>query len=274
MPHHTARPPEGDAGPSRSAIAIIDPDAQLVEVAVTGRWDHPTWAQARSLLSECLDEQPVSILLDLGRLDDPHAQSAALWFTTAREARRLRPPVRMAACLPDDSALAVHMRRLAARHQLAIHPDMRQARTVLTARRPLTDEICIALQPRLQAATEAREAVGTACRRWDLHELYPRAVLVASELVANAVQHAGTAITLTITRLPTRRRPPYHRHPQLRVTVQDRRPDLPRVLVPSAVAPFECGLGLRVVDAAAEAWGAFPTRTGKLVWAMLRARPK
>lgn len=265
------QPPDGGADPSRGPVAVMDPETQLIEIAVAGRWDHQTWTRARTLLSKCLAEQPAGILVDLTYLDDPHAQSAYLWLTAAREAGQSPAPIRIAVCLPDDAALAVRLGQLGARLRLPIYSSLSQARDRLLSERPLTDELSLTLPPLLDATATARKVVSAACRGWDLHGLTPRALFVASELVVNAVEHAGTPMTLSVTRLTSRRSPVSR--PLLRLAVHDLNPELPQLLAPSLTTPLERGQGLRIVDAAAETWGAFPTRTGKLVWAILRERP-
>ncbi|MDI6100804.1 ATP-binding protein [Actinoplanes sp. NEAU-A12] len=251
----------------------MDPETQLIEIAVSGRWTRRAWAGTRTLLSSCLAEQPAGILMDLSRLDDPHSQSASLWRTAAREAGQSPVPIRMAVCLPDDAALAVRLRRVGACHRLAIYPDLAGGRAALLSERPPADELRITLPPLLNTTMTARNVVSAACREWDLHGLRPRALFVASELVLNAVEHAGTSMTLSVARLMSRRRSSYRPQPLLRLTVHDLSPELPRLLAPSLTTPLERGQGLRIVDAAAETWGALPTRTGKLVWAILKERP-
>jgi hypothetical protein len=61
----------------------------------------------------------------------------------------------------------------------------------------------------------------------------------------------------------------------LRLSVRDGDPRLPYLRDPApGVAGGDQhdggGQGLRIVDAAATAWGAMPTHDGKLVWATLR----
>ena len=104
----------------------------------------------------------------------------------------------------------------------------------------------------------ARRAVGT----W-LHERGCRtgddAVLVLSELVTNAMVHAGAGCTIEVR----------HNDDLLRLEVGDRSPQAPvlRLVGPSDVG----GRGLHVVDAIAEAWGWEPTVDGKRVWAVVHA---
>jgi two-component sensor histidine kinase len=79
------------------------------------------------------------------------------------------------------------------------------------------------------------------------------AALAASELVSNAVRHAGTSIKL---RVVAGRR--------LRVEVTDSRPELP--VAPRRGPRVLPGRGLTLVDALASRWGHTRGRRTKTVW--------
>jgi anti-sigma regulatory factor (Ser/Thr protein kinase) len=88
------------------------------------------------------------------------------------------------------------------------------------------------------------------------------AQLVASELVTNAVVHAGTMIDLTLRLAP----------PLLHIAVRDGdagKAQLSGITDESS----ETGRGLLLVDALAVTWGNFLPNTGKVVWATVRVRP-
>jgi anti-sigma regulatory factor (Ser/Thr protein kinase) len=102
-------------------------------------------------------------------------------------------------------------------------------------------------------------------RRW-LHErgctTTDDAVLVLSELVTNAMVHAGTGCTIEM----------QHDDDRLLLDVRDPSPTPPVIAV---VRPHDTrGRGLRIVDAVAGAWGWEPTVDGKRVWANLDAPVK
>jgi anti-sigma regulatory factor (Ser/Thr protein kinase) len=80
------------------------------------------------------------------------------------------------------------------------------------------------------------------------------AELVVSELVTNAVMHAGTTVTLRITRYGS----------SARIEVADGSPQLPGLRV--VTARSGSGRGLTLVEHFAQAWGAERTPTGKVVW--------
>jgi anti-sigma regulatory factor (Ser/Thr protein kinase) len=51
----------------------------------------------------------------------------------------------------------------------------------------------------IEASTLARAAIGEVCREWDLDAVSMEAEMTATELVANAADHAGTESTLACT---------------------------------------------------------------------------
>jgi anti-sigma regulatory factor (Ser/Thr protein kinase) len=86
---------------------------------------------------------------------------------------------------------------------------------------------------------------------------------VVSELVSNAVEHAGTEIELNVTL----------RGRFLCLAVRDGSPAVPRLREPApqgAAAPLDIrGYGLRLIGRVAHSWGAEIIPDGKVVWATL-----
>jgi anti-sigma regulatory factor (Ser/Thr protein kinase) len=100
--------------------------------------------------------------------------------------------------------------------------------------------------------------VRVACRDWGAGEVADDAVVVASELVGNAVEHAGTLCRLTLT-LDRR---------ELTVAVRDGRPGTIRRLRP--VEPLaRRGRGLLLTAGVSRRWGVTEHEQGKTVWAVL-----
>ena len=93
---------------------------------------------------------------------------------------------------------------------------------------------------------------------WD-PDVRDAAVLLTSELVANAVLHGAAPVTLLV-----------HTdgRGQVRVEVTDADPRLPCAPVPDTTEMGESGRGLQFVAALATAWGsaAGPDGTGKTTW--------
>ncbi|GAA4938721.1 ATP-binding protein [Actinoplanes utahensis] len=258
-----------------SVLAVIDADTAVIEFSVWGDWDRRLSAQARVVLDKCLAEHPTGLIIDLHRLHDPHAVSAPLWLTACAKAAAMQPPAAVAVCLPASAPLARRLRRLGARDWLVLYASVPQARAVLSGRHPLADRLRLALPPDPAAAIQARSLVTDACTGWGLGHLCERARLVISELVVNAAEHAGTDIEVIAS---SRGRTASNGAAALHLAVYDGDQTLPRVpdpvTGPLGASLTDRGLGLRIVGAAASAWGALPARGGKLVWAIIRTRPE
>lgn len=109
------------------------------------------------------------------------------------------------------------------------------------------------------AAREARALAARVCAGVLPPEVCATAVLLASELVTNAIVHAGTPIDLRV--VATR--------DEIRIEVTDGTHALPRVYKPSPVRVG--GRGLQMVQRCATRWGVDQRRDGKVVWAEIHA---
>ncbi len=116
-----------------------------------------------------------------------------------------------------------------------------------------------ALAPVLESTRSARDFTADSLCCWGLDDLVQDAVLIASELAANAIRHAA----------PTPGAAPaavelawWHRVGSLLCVVTDAS-SMPPVLAPPDLRA-ESGRGLQIVDALAAAWG----------WTMLGAQQK
>ncbi|MFD4324226.1 SpoIIE family protein phosphatase [Nocardioides sp. NPDC058538] len=113
-------------------------------------------------------------------------------------------------------------------------------------------------EPAPTSVSEARRFARTVLADWGLEDLLDDAVLLTSELVTNAVTHAGTPMTVAVVREEDR----------LRIDVVDQHPT--RVLPVGANARpgvGEHGRGLLITSALATAWGVEYRRDHKRVWA-------
>jgi anti-sigma regulatory factor (Ser/Thr protein kinase) len=115
------------------------------------------------------------------------------------------------------------------------------------------------LQPAPISSRIAREFVRQVCREWGMGEdVCDEAALVATELVANVVDHAGTRCVITVSRDDSR----------LRIEVEDFYPcPVPTSLHVDPTAPR--GRGLLVVAGLSTEWGVRDLPNGKTVWAVL-----
>ena len=114
---------------------------------------------------------------------------------------------------------------------------------------------CLELESDPEMVAVARQFVRDRLASWEAADRVDSAVLVASELVTNAVLHARTAVTLRVEKSG----------PKVRIEVFDENPRLP-VAGPSP-PDATSGRGLALISAVAGAWGMENRGDGKVVWA-------
>jgi anti-sigma regulatory factor (Ser/Thr protein kinase) len=113
----------------------------------------------------------------------------------------------------------------------------------------------VVLPPLPASVKRARQFVASALRTIGSASVADDAVLVVSELVTNAVVHAGTEITVgVITQADGR----------VRVEIGDGSADLPGLRIPNAGS--RSGRGLLLVEHFTQQWGVDRTAAGKIVW--------
>lgn len=106
---------------------------------------------------------------------------------------------------------------------------------------------------------DARRFVADVLAAWDGADLSDDAAVIVTELATNAVLHARTEFTVTMTRRPDG---------VIRLAVRDASLLPPRQ---RQAAPLDgSGRGLRLVEAMSAGWGAEPLADGKVIWADLR----
>jgi len=106
------------------------------------------------------------------------------------------------------------------------------------------------------AVRRARGLVRSQLAGWGLEELSPSTELLASELVTNAIRHAGGRVTLRLVR-----------EGGLVCEVFDSSDGRPRVRHKENGEMEEAGRGLHVVGRLSQRWGVRRTAHGKAVWA-------
>ena len=115
-----------------------------------------------------------------------------------------------------------------------------------------------------ESAETARRLVRTALAAWHMEELTDTAILLVSELVANAVKHTNSRVIRVVVTRPGER--------FVRIGVVDKARLLPELAKPSDDL-LTSGRGLLLVDALAERWGTDLYRWGKQVWAEVLCEP-
>jgi anti-sigma regulatory factor (Ser/Thr protein kinase) len=113
------------------------------------------------------------------------------------------------------------------------------------------------LDAEASAPRRARAVLRDALKTWELDGLGEITELLASELVSNAVDHAGGAITLRVIARADRS--------VVRLEVDDLSPALPTVAHPDQRSTT--GRGMLIIDTLATDWGVVPHPDGgKTVW--------
>ncbi|WFF00252.1 ATP-binding protein [Micromonospora sp. WMMD964] len=106
----------------------------------------------------------------------------------------------------------------------------------------------------------ARRLVARQCHAWGMHAVADRVMVIASELVSNAVQHARTDMDITVADVAG----------SLRISVRDRDGETPDSTTPTLPRQVtEGGRGLPIIAALTTHWGFFPFGDGKTVWAAI-----
>lgn len=107
----------------------------------------------------------------------------------------------------------------------------------------------------LHSVRAGRQLARDVVIEWGLERLVDDVQLGVSELLSNAVRHAGTDVVLTL--LCSDR---------LIVEVLDNDPDLPHPVIPDGDLRATSGRGLRIVSAISSDWGVRAAAGGKTVW--------
>lgn len=246
---------------SPQIVCVSEPGRAMTQVVVRGRWDSELRQEASRVLRACVAAAPRVLLVDLTWLQDPAGESVSTWHTTARYALQADPQVMVVLSAAPP----------AVRQRLSTgdgDPAMVLANTADAALAvvPSPDggfrQHHLALPSHPTASALARTMVSDTCRAFDVTHLAHPARLIVSELVTNAVLHAGTDLDLWVS----------VRGAALHLAVQDRSRDYPHLRDARLRHPAELpesGMGLQVVTATATGWGALPCRHGKVVWATL-----
>jgi anti-anti-sigma regulatory factor/anti-sigma regulatory factor (Ser/Thr protein kinase) len=235
---------------------LIETDGPVLVARLVGALGLAAARDARQLLVKALADQPDALLVDLSEFtyDDP--QALHVFSALARRAS-LWPGVPVILSAPDPPLRAALV-RYAIDQVVAVCADQREA-AVLARGAPAPPRLRETMQPVSGAARYGRDLATEACLRWDSPQLVPKASIVVSELVTNAVQHARTPFELTLARTIR----------YLHIGVRD---EDPRQAVRQDPDILACsGRGLRIVEAATTSWGSTPAQRGKVVWAVLAA---
>jgi hypothetical protein len=230
-------------------------DAGRLVARLTGTLGMLDVNRVRLHLLKCLAEQPTALLVDVSGLVVTEALALPVFIAVTRQAARW-PGTPVLLCGPDE--VMTGLLRAAAFRRLQVFASTEAAREHLGSGGHGLPTLTEDLLPLSGAARQGRNVATDACLRWDLEQLVAPASLISSELVSNAVDHAGTMMTLRLSLGSG----------YLFIAVRDGSPVEP-VAAPLPSAGSHRGRGLYLVEATAHSWGCLPARDGKVVWASL-----
>jgi anti-sigma regulatory factor (Ser/Thr protein kinase) len=200
-------------------------------------------------LTQCLLREPVAIAVEMSGVSVTDPVAANTFSMILRQAD-LWPGTPVLLCAPD--ATTASMITSGSSEPVPLFATVAAALAVLTGHDAVIREH---IPPVRGAARHARDIVTDACLRWDLPHLTAATTVVVSELVTNAVVHAGTAMTLQA-RLRAR-------YLYLAVSDGSHAEPVPRPHHPGTPG----GRGLHMVELLSARWGYQRQHDGKVVWA-------
>lgn len=230
-------------------------------VALTGRIDLFSVSQIQRTLTKDLGQQPFALICDLSGVQDLDPVCARIFSTVANHPTNRWPVTSFLLCAARPPVAEI-LGRLRVPHFLPLYATLEEALDAAVDRPPyLRDELLLAPTP--TAAASARVFISNLLGYWQLalpdRTVLDSAVLLANELVTNAVVHARTDLRLRLEL----------RGDWLHIAVRDGSPRLLRLV--SAHPEDEGGRGLWLVERLARAWGAHAHPDGgKVVWCTLK----
>jgi anti-anti-sigma regulatory factor/anti-sigma regulatory factor (Ser/Thr protein kinase) len=229
-------------------------------VAFAGSIDLFSVSQVQRALLKELSHHPFALVCDLSGVHNLDPVCATVFATVANHPSTRWPDTSFLLCGARPPVAEI-LGRLQVPRFLHLYVNVEEALDAAVARPPyLRDELLLAPTP--TAAAVGRAFVRDVCLYWQLalpdETLLARAVLLANQLVTNAVVHAHTDIRLRLELRGNR----------LHIGVRDGDPRLLRLVTPAPEA--EGGRGLWLVETLAQAWGVHPHPSGgKVVWCTL-----
>jgi CheY-like chemotaxis protein/anti-sigma regulatory factor (Ser/Thr protein kinase) len=243
--------------PAATRVLVVDDDGDLRRLVAASLAAHPTLTlvaeavDGTSALALCAEHHPGIIVLDLG-LPDISGRDLLSRIRTGA------PWVRVVVFTGSDTPTATARRWGASR---VVRKDESVRRLIAVLER-IADEPLVArleLFASTAVVARARRFVQETLGNWGLERIAADAQLVVSELVTNAVVHAGSPSDLRVVAKPG----------VLRIEVGDDAQASPEPQEVHDAGPG--GRGLLIVSALSLAWGIDPRNGGKVVWAELAA---
>jgi hypothetical protein len=245
----------GRSATTRRAQVSTRTIRQVTVFAVGGRLSHVVQDLDRAI-EFALADGPRGVVCDLSAAREGEEPVAVEMLATACRHVRDWPGIPVVVACPDPQVREALRADPLGRH-LIVAESLFCAVSAVLATPTLTVE-GLRLAPYLTAPPAIRDFVSHTLLNWQLNRVAPFASLVASELVASSLIHAGTDIDLSLA---------WNR--ALRLTVRDQGLGLPGR--PHSGHDLH-GQSLTVVAAFSQAFGVLPTANGgKVVWVVLEA---
>jgi hypothetical protein len=227
---------------------LVEVDESSALVRLTGVLDHAETAAVRDALLIRLWQRPGPVIVDLSavRIVGPDARAVL------DEVHRVVADWPAAGLLVLDPTGAPGT-------DAPVYRSLDAAQKALVTA-PRAAVLSADLPPVVAAAREARALVTDGCGRWDVPELAEPACIAITEMVNNAVAHAGTAMTVRVAPAAG----------ALHLAVRDSSGERPAY---AGLAPVNStgGRGLLLIDTVARRWGSTALPDGKVVWCVLHA---
>lgn len=224
---------------------------------VTGALNLGSYPDLRDGLLKIATEAPDGLIADIDGLDVDDASLVTVFSLVATRIGDW-PGIPFTVVTGRAEHRAMFAARTIGRF-VPVHEDRETAEQLLS--RPRRRRAAQLLARSANSSALARAFVRRVCDEWDATDFVDDALLVATELVENAVLHTGSPPRL---RLELRRG-------ILSVAVSDDSPH-PAVLL-ERLSSLEPGLGLRMIAQVAKVWGCSRSWSGgKTVWAVLTGR--
>lgn len=243
-----------------SATGGIDgnADVDLVPVRLRGRLTPDGGDEVTSALAALLGAG-TPVLLDLtGLVAEPAGAVTAI--ADALDRAGGWPGARLTVCT-SDPALRRALRATGVDRRVPVAETVAQA-SGRRAERPAVVSARWEMSPDPSALSRLRAQLRARLVTWGLDgDDVEDPQLVASELVSNAVEHAATALCLTLVL----------DGPSLTIRVRDGSPRAPQLRPHDRSA--HRGRGLQVVEALCASWGCTSHPDGKTIWAILPIVP-
>jgi hypothetical protein len=238
------------------AVSLVRRDADSCVLALSGELSSRSAGAASDAVSKALIDVG-RVLVDVSGLRVSRPETVRVFSSTLTAAGGW-PRVRLV-LFGAGAGLGRSLAAMRVSETVPLAPDEITARQISQRRPPaVVGHLDLSEEEGLLAPRRARLFVKEACADWQLSSVCDDAMLVASELVENAVSHAHKAGELNL------------RLDELGLTVSVRDDDYRGLVIPLAIdSAGRRRHGLFLVAAISRTWGVSPTENGKSVWALL-----